>query len=186
MSALQGLYLGEVLAGSMAQNQANARMRQANQNLATAERYHRGSISVLGAALAALDADHPLQSAGVRAKIKAQGEATTTYEQAWVVDCDPAAIKAQLMVEHEQQRAKTQAKISATPIKSKRVGWFWNRRKAFFWGNNTEHASASAALTVQQAARQLAGSAQLDEVIEFDALILATVPAMEATPKQET
>jgi hypothetical protein len=163
-------------ADSIAQSIESARDRaHSNAELAKAERYHRGSISQLSAALAALRnlaPEHPLNSRVVRDQVDAAGEKTKTFQAAWGAgeSCDPFSILRELQQAHEEAKAETLRALAGAEVTHKKRGFF-KRRDIFYFLSKTEHPTSDAAEAVRDKAISIATAAKLGDSVDLQSVL---------------
>lgn len=163
-------------ADSIAQSmEAGAARARSNHELKTAERYHRGSIAQLTAALAALrqlDPAHPLTHWRVQDRIDRIGQTEArTFAQVRNLKIDINDVLAQVAGEFEAERFAALKKLDSLPVKHKRRGWWWARRDAYFFAGSTELPSRAAAEQLKGRAAALLKSADLDDEIGVERVI---------------
>lgn len=142
-----------------------------------AERSHYGSVAQLSAALAAIkkmDPEHPLNSRRVLDQIDQHGQGAGSFEGAWRVDCDPAAIYSELLESHQKARAKAVVQIEKAVVSHREPGWF--SRECFIF-NGVKFDTLEVAEGAKAEALRLASCAGLDDSVDPVQIVKAVANA---------
>ncbi len=190
-SLLRGLYAGEVLAGGMREARHNSDIASWRRALAREEADHRRTIAVLAAAKAAiekLDPKHLLNIQAVRTAVADLAYTVSTEHEARAVgaDADLQAILTKCNEQLEAAHLEAVAIIKSTPVREKRVGWWWSRRSVFVFHSRTAHATQQIGLAVGQLTLQAARKAGLDEPLDMDTLVANAEAAHAAGANSQT
>ena len=190
MTVMQGLYAGEVLAGGIRNARHNSDMASWRRALAREQADRRRTIAVLAAAETAiekLDPKHLLNIQAVRTAVADLAYTVSTESDARTMGAgaDLEAIMTQCHAQLEVARLEAVAIIKTTPVREKRVGWWWARRSVFVFHSGTEHATQEIGLAVGQLALQAARKAGLDEPLDMTTLV-ANAEAAHAAASAHT
>lgn len=163
-----GYWAGDAIVQSIEAAGARA---SANNELAKAEKYHRGTVAQLAAALTALKQlapEHPLNLQIVLDQIDQDGERTRSFQEAWQLGHCPKAILSRLVAEHEKSKMDALSKINALQIVCKRA--FWSSKEVFMIGK-TKFPNESEARNRKEKLVALVTTAGLGECMDLAALM---------------